>query len=565
MAINKVVDRNGATVIDLTTDTITPEKVLSGEKFHGADGEVYYGRLEYTPPKKIKTIKFVDKYANLLYEFTLEEVMALTEMPPYNGTIKEDYLKFEDWNWTLEDLQTLDWEHTYEYPVIGAIFRPKDADILKMITVKQENADISFYVSAYAYYYSNASGDTGSFTVDYRNKGVVVTIDWGDGTIDEKEYTSNDNYNSSLSVSHTYATPGEYLMKITYSQGYIQALIDKHANYENQYGTPGLIYLNPDSYSYTSSKISMKSFGTRHVEKVGDIDIFERFNTNVTSEEYEDVKIYTYNFSIIPSGKQITRHANISELMYNSTTKLQYFSIPRYASNYYMARCMKNTPGAGFIPDRQTGYTSFFNVEIFNNYDGDIFYNKYGALTQNTGIPEAMFYNDGRINKIREYYVKLKDETQYLSAAPIYIWNNMCNIDPTFVEKIVIDSPWSRFCSGAQAALQPFTKLSYVKLAPPRNNMISYALFDCAQSGGNYQKVKSDCTIDLTSWTSVPRYEGSLTKDPIFGVENLSGLLTTGHKIHVRESLLDEFKSTKPWNIITDLYVGIPDEEIVED
>lgn len=46
MAVSKVV-YGGTTLIDLTADTVTKEKVLSGYTAHGADGEVINGICTY--------------------------------------------------------------------------------------------------------------------------------------------------------------------------------------------------------------------------------------------------------------------------------------------------------------------------------------------------------------------------------------------------------------------------------------------------------------------------------------------------------------------------------------
>lgn len=44
MAVNKVIWGN-TTLIDLTSDTVTPDKVLSGVTFHKADGVVASGSV----------------------------------------------------------------------------------------------------------------------------------------------------------------------------------------------------------------------------------------------------------------------------------------------------------------------------------------------------------------------------------------------------------------------------------------------------------------------------------------------------------------------------------------
>lgn len=45
MAVNKVV-LNGETLIDLTGDTVTPDKLLKGVVAHNAKGEIIVGTLE---------------------------------------------------------------------------------------------------------------------------------------------------------------------------------------------------------------------------------------------------------------------------------------------------------------------------------------------------------------------------------------------------------------------------------------------------------------------------------------------------------------------------------------
>lgn len=46
MGISKVI-YGGNTLIDLTADTVTPDKMLKGTKAHGADGEVIVGTCDY--------------------------------------------------------------------------------------------------------------------------------------------------------------------------------------------------------------------------------------------------------------------------------------------------------------------------------------------------------------------------------------------------------------------------------------------------------------------------------------------------------------------------------------
>lgn len=53
--VNKV-EVNGATIIDLTTDTITAENVIEGYVFHGASGATVVGTLTHLTNAEIDEI-----------------------------------------------------------------------------------------------------------------------------------------------------------------------------------------------------------------------------------------------------------------------------------------------------------------------------------------------------------------------------------------------------------------------------------------------------------------------------------------------------------------------------
>ena len=115
--INKVIDRNGNTLIDLTNDTITPNKVISGTKFHGADGKEYTGIL---PANELDTLKytFIDYDGTIMYTFTDAEIDAMEQLPA-GPDHTADNLTFQEWNWSLADLKA--WNRTrLDRPIVGA-------------------------------------------------------------------------------------------------------------------------------------------------------------------------------------------------------------------------------------------------------------------------------------------------------------------------------------------------------------------------------------------------------------------------------------------------------------
>lgn len=177
--VNKVIDRNGNVLIDLTNDTVSSSKVLAGTKFHGPDGKEYTGSLQ---PNDMAVLKytFIDYDGSVLYEFTDDEIDTMTELPAGPDHTDEN-LTFQEWNWTLDDLKT--WDRTRaDRPIVGASMITTDGKTYVYLDIP-DNKTLSLVVF---------------------NSGTL-TIDWGDGTI---------NTNTS-SPSHTYTTGGKYTVVIS--------------------------------------------------------------------------------------------------------------------------------------------------------------------------------------------------------------------------------------------------------------------------------------------------------------------------------------------------------------
>ena len=175
MAINKFVDRQGNTLLDLSTDSVSPSKVLAGTTYHGPDGTKQMGTLD-PGPLDYSQYNFIDYDGTLLYSYTDEELDALTALPAgpdHTG----DNLTFQSWNWTLADLKA--WDRTRsDRPLIGANYITTDG-------------------KSYLYLDTPLSGATLSF----QTNGTLNSVDWGDGTTD-------------TTTSHVYTNPGQYVIVI---------------------------------------------------------------------------------------------------------------------------------------------------------------------------------------------------------------------------------------------------------------------------------------------------------------------------------------------------------------
>ena len=74
MAINKFVDRQGNTLLDLSVDTVSPNRVLAGTTFHGPDGTKQMGTLD-PGPLDYSQYNFIDYDGTLLYSATFPFIL----------------------------------------------------------------------------------------------------------------------------------------------------------------------------------------------------------------------------------------------------------------------------------------------------------------------------------------------------------------------------------------------------------------------------------------------------------------------------------------------------------
>lgn len=214
MAINKVIDRNNNVLIDLTSDTVKPASVLSGTKFHGADGKEYIGQVQ---PNELDTFKynFVDYDGTLMYSFTDEEIDAMTELPA-GPDHTEDNLTFQEWNWSLEGLKNWDRTKCSFRPTVGANLITTDRKTYITVDVRANRK------------------------IKLRANYVDVDIDWGDGTVETGK--TND-------FSHTYTEAGEY-----------EIVVDAKG-LNTSWATEGGFFISSSSDAYCVTKMKLGTFG----------------------------------------------------------------------------------------------------------------------------------------------------------------------------------------------------------------------------------------------------------------------------------------------------------------
>lgn len=195
MAINKVMDSIGNLLIDLTNDTVTPDKVAQGYTFHDRSGNVQTGTavqdLHGIPNED--WVMFFDYDGTLVETWTYEELQQANALPSGPDHTSEN-LTFDGWNYTIADLLA-----QVSPIVVGACYKATDG--LTHIKIKA-----TFYLNFNLYVNSNKA---------------EYTIDWGDGTTNT---VTTLNTGTSNNTAHTYASQGTYDITIsstdTYKLGY---------------------------------------------------------------------------------------------------------------------------------------------------------------------------------------------------------------------------------------------------------------------------------------------------------------------------------------------------------
>ena len=191
MPVNIVI-YNGEPLIDLSGDTVTPDKLLSGITAHDKTGAQITGTAELGSGggsaivKKDNAVNFYDYDGTLLHSYTVEEAQALTALP--DGPTHTG-LTFQGWNWDLASVNALTRGMN-----IGAMYITDDGKTrfhFRMEDIARPNVTINF----------TATVDGG------------VTIDWGDGTTEPSVGASNKEY------SHVYTAQGDYTITLEVLSG----------------------------------------------------------------------------------------------------------------------------------------------------------------------------------------------------------------------------------------------------------------------------------------------------------------------------------------------------------
>lgn len=193
MAYNKVMDKIGNVLLDLTNDTVTEEDVKIGKSFHDRYGNIKFGKFDvnsgnngsgdvdqYGDPDNFTGVIFFDALGRVVANYTIEEARNLTELPPL-PVIEEEDLIGVCWNHTLDDIKFIK-----NPTVIGACYKTSD-ETTQIVVDYTYNHSKEIKLNVYA------------------STSYPTTVDWGDGIIEEQ---------TSYPLTHTYLNSGIYTIKL---------------------------------------------------------------------------------------------------------------------------------------------------------------------------------------------------------------------------------------------------------------------------------------------------------------------------------------------------------------
>lgn len=184
-------------IVELIEDKADPDAIAGNyyPEVNDANGLTYTIRADgfsSATPLKEKDVCFYDYDGALLYSYTVDEIQAMTELPPlpyHKGLI------CQGWNWTLEDLQ-----EEGSLMDVGAQYTTDDGKT-------------RLYVSVY-----DLMGGTSTIAlcmtkhaINHEDKDRIL-VDWGDGS-EPDEFVGGGNIK--VKLEHDYAVEGDYVIEIS--------------------------------------------------------------------------------------------------------------------------------------------------------------------------------------------------------------------------------------------------------------------------------------------------------------------------------------------------------------
>lgn len=293
--------KNGSSDTYLPSEMATAIEDISG----GGEEEPEYSEAD---------VIFFDYDGTVLYEYTGQQALALTEMPPV--PTHTDMVS-QGWNFTLEQIKS--YVNDYGACRIGTMY----------------TTEIGVGTKLFCHFSDGYLSPT--LTIAPYNG--TITIDWGDGSATDSLTGTNSSsaYTTNKSVSHTYASAGDYTISLIRVESTARVAVNGNANYHCSYIlSDGIDFASETSYQYRSAlkgihwgsdfRVAFSDYSLADLPNLEYINIPSYNNWNTSDKGYtfyNDTSLKSIAF-IMREGRVPNPRSN----MFYGCTSLKYVSLP---------------------------------------------------------------------------------------------------------------------------------------------------------------------------------------------------------------------------------------------
>lgn len=217
---------NNVVKVDLTSDTVAADKLVSDYTAHGADGEAIIGTYAGGGGAVESDVNFYDYDGTLVKSYTAADFANVTAMP---DNPSHDGLIAQGWNWSLSDAK--EYVSSYGLLTIGQNYTTSDGKTRIYITIDDENL-LSLYLGMYI----NGS----------------ISVNWGDGSSSE---TISGTGSRKYSSVHVYPDLGSYVISIEVISGQVYFYGGNSGNINYNY--PPILTSNVSSTSINTNYVHL--------------------------------------------------------------------------------------------------------------------------------------------------------------------------------------------------------------------------------------------------------------------------------------------------------------------
>ncbi len=445
-----------------------------------------------------KDVNFRDYDGTILYSYTKEEFLALTELPPLP---KQNGLVCEGWNWTFANAIT--YVEDFGFLEVGANYMTDDESTRLYIRIAapgRQDVPINFRQTV--------------------SQGVL--IDWGDGTTESLAATGN------ISATHHYDSIGEFIISLKINSG---TLTLGHASQAKNVIGGGA---SSDVSIYRSmlwkaevGKATVARYAFYKCESLRKISLSE--NTSLGNKE---------EFSYCSSLQYAALPRTLSQLndgMFDNCTTLSAISIPYNKPNIHLnafrsCKRLKLLPFTGY-------YGTMYDYALQNCEDlVAIYFPKTATINSSalSGCKNVVLYDFSRVQSIPSLYstssIDVSQKPRIIVPAALYNswvaatnWSSLKDyIEPDYTPLEVIDLQvsaedvvgnktttkihWTAISNGVNGKGQPLTGITISGTSISSEFPKNTSLTDSVQREVSFTYADTTVSVTFTQGPFIERY-----------------------------------------------------------